>query len=352
VLKIRKISVFILYFIIMISCYGCDSIKTSNINDFIECEEFGMGTIIKQRVYGKNARTVADEVTEALNSIEKKLSVNLEGSEIDRLNKNAGKSYVTLSEDTCFVLEKSLYYSRLSDGRFNPMVGPLVKAWGINTDKQRVPEQTEIADILKLVDVNDILLDKKSSRCMLAKEGQLLDLGGIVKGYAGDVAAEIYKRKGIESAYINLGGNVVVVGNKPDGTPWEIGIQDPRDVKGSIIGTVNITDQAVVTSGDYERFFEKDNIRYHHIIDPKTGYPADSGLMSVTVIMDASIDADALSTAAFVLGLDKGMKLIEDIKGAEGIFITTDKKIYVTVGLRNIFNQNEKANGYEYVQKR
>ena len=179
-----------------------------------------------------------------------------------------------------------------------------------------------------------------------------MDLGGIAKGYAGDEAIKIYKKYGIKSAYINLGGNVVVLGTKPDGKPWRIGVQNPRAENGFYIGIVEVADKAVVTSGDYERFFEENGKRYHHILDPKTGRPADSGLISSTIVTDVSMDADALSTAAFVLGLEKGRALVESLEGVEAIFVTKDKEVYVTDGLRNSFTFSDESKEFKYVEKR
>jgi len=179
----------------------------------------------------------------------------------------------------------------------------------------------------------------------------MVDLGGIAKGYAGDEAIRIYKEHGLKSAYINLGGNVVVLGGRPDGSPWRIGIQNPRAPNGMYIGIVRVTDKAVVTSGDYERYFEKENVRYHHILDTKTGYPADSGLISSTIVTDVSMDADALSTAAFVLGLEEGMKLVNSLKGVEAIFITGDKRVYVTEGLKSSFTFDDESKEFKYAEK-
>jgi thiamine biosynthesis lipoprotein len=181
--------------------------------------------------------------------------------------------------------------------------------------------------------------------------GQSVDLGGIAKGYAGDEAIKIYKKHGIKSAYVNLGGNVVTLGTKPDGTPWRIGIQNPRAQNGYYLGTVEVTDKAIVTSGDYERYFEADQIRYHHILDPQTGYPADSGLMSATVVTDVSVDADALSTAVFTLGLEKGMAMVKSLKGVEAILVTKDKEIYITEGIKSSFTFTDGSKEFKYVEK-
>lgn len=164
-----------------------------------------------------------------------------------------------------------------------------------------------------------------------------MDLGAIAKGYAADRAIEIYKQYGVESAFVNLGGNVAVLGNKPNGDLFRVGIQNPLLQRGQCLGAVNAANKTVVTSGDYVRYFEKDNKKYHHILDPRTGYSAESFLMSTTIVSKQSIAADALSTAIFILGLEDGIKLIDNQEDMEAIFITKDKEIYITKGLKEDF---------------
>ncbi|MEN6350197.1 MAG: FAD:protein FMN transferase, partial [Syntrophomonas sp.] len=205
--------------------------------------------------------------------------------------------------------------------------------------------------LLLLVNYKDVLIDETKNSARLQEKGQMVDLGGIAKGYIGDLATEIYKKNGITSAFANLGGNVVALGNRPDGSPWKIGIQNPRGQNGETVGVVEVADKSVVTSGDYQRFFIKDGRRYCHIINPHTGYPIDSGLMSVTVIASSSADADGLAKA-IVLGLDKGMELIKNYGQAEAVFITNNKKIYVTPGLKNKFHFEDATHEYTYVQNR
>jgi len=321
-------------------------------NKPVETEGFFMGTIISQKVYGKNAKKASDEVADKIKWIESMMTINAPGGDINKLNDSAGGEPVKLDEETIYVLDKAKNFAELSGGAFDVTIGPLVKTWGIFTDHPRIPDQSEINSLLGLVDYNSLNIDKANLTAKLDKPGQIVDLGGIAKGYAGDVAMSIYKSNGIKSAFVNLGGNVVVLGSKPDGTPWKIGIQNPRAENGKYIGIVKVTDKAIVSSGDYERYFEKDNKRYHHIIDPKTGYPSDSGLIGTSIIADLSIDADALSTAIFVLGLDRGMKLVESLKGVDAVFITSDKKVYVTEGLKNNFTFEDESKEFEYVKER
>lgn len=346
----KKTCVVIIAFILLFST-SCSRIN-KNMDTAVEREGFHMGTVISVKIYGEKAKEAADEVFKRIAEIESIMTINEQCSEIGRLNEQSGKNSVKLSSESIYVLEKAKAFSKLSEGAFDVTIGPLVKAWGVFTDNPRIPPRDEIKNYLKLVNYNDLHVDSRNLTAYLAKENQVVDLGGIAKGYAGDEAVKILKKYNIKSAFVNLGGNVVVHGKKPDGSPWVIGVQNPRAVNGKIIGTVRVSDKAVVSSGDYERFFEKDGIRYHHILDPRTGYPSRSGLIGTTVISDLSIDADALSTSIFVLGLDKGMKLIENIKGVEAIFVTSDKKVYTTSGLKDIFIFKDESKEFAYVEKR
>ena len=317
-----------------------------------ETDGFGMGTVISQKIYGDNSQKAANEAFEKIRYLEALMTINSQGGDINKLNENAGKGYVKLKPETLVILKSSLEISKLSEGAFDISVAPIVKLWGIGKGSPKVPSQIELEELLPLIDYKNVHIDEKNNLAKLERVGQMVDLGGIAKGYAGDAVLEVYKRNGIHSALINMGGNVVTLGSRPDGSSWSIGIQNPGAVNGSYIGTVKVSDKAVVTSGGYERNFEKDGKRYHHIIDPKTGKPAESGLMSVTIVADSSTDADGLSTAAFVLGVEKGVQLIKHYRQAEAIFITIDKKIYVTEGLKKRFVLCDENGEFKYAEKR
>ncbi|HWP97138.1 MAG TPA: FAD:protein FMN transferase [Syntrophomonadaceae bacterium] len=316
----------------------------------VKSEDFALGTIIDQEVYGANAQKASDEVSARIKELEALWTINSPGGDINKLNSNAGQGYVALNPETISILKEARKISDLSGGAaFDITVAPLVKAWGIGTDNPQVPADEVVKKLVSLVNYKDVQIDEETNSTSLKKEGQMVDLGGIAKGYIGDRAIEIYKKNGITSAFANLGGNVVVLGNKPDGSPWKIGIQNPRGQNSEIVGVVEVADKAVVTSGDYQRYFMKDGKRYCHIIDPHTGYPIDSGLMSVTIIAPSSADADGLAKA-IVLGLDKGMEIVKSYGKAEAIFITNDKKIYVTPGLQGNFHFEDATHEYTYVQ--
>lgn len=306
-------------------------------SEFYEMETFCMGTVISQRVFGERAEIAAIKVEEEMKRLEALMSFFLESSEISKLNKAAGKQEVELGCESLYVLNRAKYFSEICGGTFDITIGPVAKLWGIFTDRAKVPSKEEIDKALSFTGYKDISIDNGLGTAKLERTGESVDLGAIAKGYAADRAIGIYKQQGIKSAFINLGGNVLVLGNKPDGTAWNVGIQNPLLERGQCLGAIKAVDKTIVTSGDYVRYFEKDNVKYHHILDPRTGYPANSGLMSTTIVSEESIGADALSTAIFILGLEEGIKLINDMKDMEAIFITKDKEIYVTEGLKEDF---------------
>ena len=342
----KKFIYLLLILSLLVFATGCDK----GLQKPVQSEDFALGTIINQEVYGANAQKASAEVSTRIKELDALWTINSPGGDINKLNSNAGLGYVELNPETISILKDARKISDLSGGAaFDITVAPLVKAWGVGTDNPQVPADDVLKKLLSLVNYQDVLVDEATNSASLRMTGQMVDLGGIAKGYIGDMAVAIYKKNGITSAFANLGGNVVVLGNKPDGTAWKVGIQNPRGENSEIVGVVNVADKAVVTSGDYQRYFLKDGKRYCHIIDPHTGYPIDSGLMSVTIIASSSTDADGLAKA-IVLGLDKGMDLVKRYGKAEAIFITNDKKIYVTPGLQGNFHLEDETNEYTYIQ--
>jgi len=262
-------------------------------------------------------------------------------SGVAAINRRAGVEPVKTRADLLDVLEKALHYAELSGGAFDPTVGPLVKLWGIGTDNQRIPADNEIAAALELVNWRDLIIDRGAGTAFLRREGMAVDLGAIAKGYAADEAARIAAEGGVKRAVIDLGGNISVLGWRgqqgKDPLPWRIGVQNPLEGRGAYIGVLEVHDASVVTSGVYERYFESDGIRYHHILSTENGRPVDNGLLSVTIVTKKSTEADALSTAVFAMGFEKGKALIDSTADTEAIFVFADKRVYVTGGLADIF---------------
>jgi thiamine biosynthesis lipoprotein len=299
---------------------------------------FILGTLIEIKIYDKNNEQIIDEAFSRIAEIENRMTINnAETSEIIQLNNEAGKKEVKVSPDTFYVLEKGKYFSNLSKGIFDISIGPIVKLWNIGTDYAAVPEQTQLDTAIKLVDYNKLQLDKSSYTAKLEQNRMKIDLGAIAKGYAADEAGAILRKNGVKHALISLGGNMLVIGGNPNGNPWKIGIQNPFESRGTYLGVIPVTDKTIVTSGTYERYFEENGKIYHHILNPKTGYPVENDLNSVSIITEFSIDADALSTITLLLGMEEGFKLIESLEGVEAVFVNNDKSVYVTSGLKDSF---------------
>jgi thiamine biosynthesis lipoprotein len=256
------------------------------------------------------------------------LSVNLDDSEVETVNRQAGLGPVFVGEDALTVIDMARHYASLSGGAFDPSIGPLVRLWGIGTDAARVPDDGEIQAVLPLIGWQDIDIDREARTVFLRHSAMRLDLGAIAKGYAADEVVRILqKAPRVRGALIDLGGNIFAYGEKEGNLPWRIGVQNPVDSRGAYIGVLELRNKTIVTSGIYERFLEVDGKRYHHILSSKDGYPVNKGLLSVTIIADRSMDADALSTAAFALGWEAGAILIESVSGAEALFVFEDMTI-------------------------
>ncbi len=332
--KILKCFILIVAVILTMFQAGCKAEKL-----MVSDSTYMLGTYLQLSVWADSKADGMEVIKtsfERIKEIEDKMSANMDESEIGQINMNAGKTYVEVSDETDEVIKKAIHYARLTDGAFDPAIGKLVKLWNIGTESERVPSEGEIQDALQFVDYRKIELQNKN-KVKLSDAEMRIDLGGIAKGYAADKVTEIMRAKGIKHAIINLGGNVVTIGKKTDGTSWKVGIQDPFEPTGTHMGVIQVHDQTVVTSGNYERYFIVDNKRYHHIIDPKSGYPAENGIISATIVTSSSTDADGLSTSVYVLGPDRGMELIENLEGVECIIITEDKKVLMSSGLAGRF---------------
>ncbi|MDR2110112.1 MAG: FAD:protein FMN transferase [Spirochaetaceae bacterium] len=288
--------------------------------------EFVFGTICTVQLYQYGSSALYGEIFSRLREIEGCLSASLPDSDVSAVNRQAGKAPVKVRPELITVLGAALCYAELSGGAFDPTVGPLVKLWAIGSEDARVPGEDEIAAALSLVNWRDIIINREEGTVFLRRPGMGIDLGAIAKGYAADEAARIIRAAGVPRAVIDLGGNIFAHGEKRDGDPWRIGIQDPLEERGASIGLLEVRNKTVVTSGVYERFLEAGGKRYHHILSTRDGYPVDQGLLSVTIMADRSMDADALSTAAFALGYEEGKALVESA-GAGAIFVFDDSRL-------------------------
>ncbi len=303
-----------------------------------------MDTSIEIRIFG--SRRTLEAAFKRVHELDKLMSRTLRGSDIYKVNQQAGREWVEVSADTFHVIETALRFAHLTGGLFDPTITPLVELWGIGTDNPQIPDPGAIEKAQGLIDYRKVELDPKSRKVRLPQPGMGLDLGAIGKGYAADSVAKLLRNRGVESALLNFGGNVYVIGGKPDGSPWRIGIQDPFSDRGTHVTVLEVRDTSIVTSGPYERFFIRNGQRYHHILNPETGYPAETGLASVSIISPSSITADALSTSVFLLGAEKGLALLEELEGVEGMLITNDRKVYLTSGLKS--QVKSLAKGFEF----
>ena len=320
----------------------------------VERDAYKLGTVVRISVYGQDRRSLdkaADDALErGVTRLENEFSVNIASSEISRINSaSRGGRQITVGGvpyDTGYLVGRALEIARETGGAFDPTVYPIVKLWGIGTDHARVPSDAQIADarsrigfgdvtVLKTNDTYEIKIGSQSRRQMA------LDLGGIAKGYVADVLAEMLRKDGIKCALIDLGGNIYVIGEAPQGRPLKLGIQHPHKPRGEYFGTVDVEDTSVVTSGPYERFFVKNGVRYHHIFDPQTGRPAKSDLESVTIVSRVSANADAICTALFVMGFDKSAAFLAKHRDIQALLVRSDRTVFVTKGLESVFRLSD-----------
>ncbi|MDC7250062.1 MAG: FAD:protein FMN transferase [Sphaerochaetaceae bacterium] len=331
--SIKIIFIVVLFLTFFVSC----SKKSEEISSQVESQsKLLLGTSCKITIYDNPSEKVFEQSFSRIEDIENKMSINIADSEVSMINKNAGIKPVVVSSDTFTVIKEALEVAALSNGAFDPTVGPLVAAWKIGDDDARVPPQEEIDSLLPLIDYKMVVLNEEERSVYLEKEGMMLDLGGIAKGYAADEVKKILAENNVKKAIINLGGNVLTVGTRVDNTKWRIGVQNPEADRGGYVMIVNLEDQALVTSGPYERFLVVDGIVYHHILDTNNGYPVVTDLTSASIIADNSFIADALSTALYSLGLEKGLDLINSIDDVEALVMDKNHNIYMSEGFDNI----------------
>ncbi|KAF0185774.1 MAG: ApbE-like protein lipoprotein [Nitrospirae bacterium] len=277
------------------------------------------------------AQQAIENAYKELERLEQLLNFYADDSELSEINRNAGVKPVKVSPEAFEVIEKAAFTSEMTEGAFDVTIGPLVKLWDFK--KGVIPEKAAIAESLKRVGYKNIVLDKPAGTVYLKNSGSQMDLGGILKGYAADKATHILKKNGFLSGIVTVGGEVRTFGTKPDGTPWIVGIQNPRqkDQSDEVVATIAVSDKALSTSGDYIRFFEKDGSRYHHLLNPRTGYPADQ-CGSVTIVAEDGVTADGFAKI-FVLGPEKGLQIAKKA-GFDALFIDCNGKILMSEGLQ------------------
>lgn len=331
--KVRSfLLILILFFPQLLS--GCGPAKNSTP---VTKSGFYFDTVIQVTLYDAGKESLLEDCFALADRYEHYFSNTVEDSDISKINA-AGGVPVTVHDETIELLQMGIAYGDLSQGKFDITIGNLSDLWNFSTkalleetDASLVPSNTEIKAALSTVDYHCIEIN--GNEVTLTNPDAKIDLGGIAKGYIADKMKEFLNENGVTSGFINLGGNVLVLGPKADGSAYTIGIQRPFSDDGSSIASVKVTDETVVSSGVYERCFTVDDTLYHHILDTATGYPYDNGLLGVTIITKASVDGDGLSTTCFSLGLEDGMALIESLPDTEAIFITEDYELHTSSGM-------------------
>ncbi len=292
---------------------------------------FLLNTFVTVTLYDGQAQDVLDGSLDLCRQYEELLSTTIETSDISRINhRAAGEDTVEVSARTAELIQMGLDYGERTKGAFDITIEPLSSLWDFSGGKEIVPEPEAIAEAVERVDYRNVQVE--GNHVLLSSPDTAIDLGAIAKGYIADQMKEYLLENGVTSATINLGGNVLCVGSRPDGTPFKIGLQMPFADRNETIAALTIEDCSVVTSGVYERHFEVNGVNYHHLLNPADGYPYENGLLAVTIVSPQSVDGDALSTSCFSLGLEKGMELAESMDGVYGYFITEDYEIHYTSG--------------------
>lgn len=341
----KEILIILTGFLLLLT-FGCSSYQKPE-QQRAESSLFAMNTYMTFTAYGENSEIALESAKQKIQELESLWSVTDENSEIYRANHSNGQS-VQVSADTAALVSFVLEMAGKTEGALEPTLYPVLRAWGFTTEQKQVPSQEELERLLSLVDYSQISLQ---GDLLTVPEGMKLDLGAVGKGYAADLATEVLHEQGVESALLSLGGNIQAVGSRPDGTDWRIGIRAPWEEEN--LGILQVSDAAVVTSGGYENYFEDDqgNI-YWHIIDPSTGFPAHSGLQSVTIIGTDGKTCDALSTALFVMGPEKAEEYWRKNSGFDMLLVTEDNEVILTEGIVDSFVLNDGREEIVRVMKR
>jgi thiamine biosynthesis lipoprotein len=314
---------------------GCASVPGQSDPVVVKRAQMQMGTLVSITVVARNeavAHAAATAGFAEIRRLEELLSTWISTSELSRVNASAGIKPIHVSTDTLAVVHRAMQAAEMTDGGFNIAIGPAVEAWSV-TDGQRIPEESELDALRPLVDLQAVHVDVREQTIYLDKAGMRIDVGGIGKGYAADQAVEALRRAGAIAGVVALSGDIKTFGRIPGGKRFPVGIQHPRK-DGSVLAWIDLEDEAISTAGDYERFFERDGVRYHHILDPRTLQPARS-CQSVTVVAREGIWADGLDTGIFVMGVELGMQLVEALPDVEAIIVDAEGYVHVSSGLRD-----------------
>ena len=314
---------------------GCSSLSVQSEPIVVKRTQMQMGTLVSITVVASNkeiAQAAATAGFAEIRRLEELLSTWIPTSELSRVNTSAGVMPVSVSPETMTVVQGAIRIAEMTDGGFNIAIGPAIEAWSV-TDDQRIPTESELDALRPLVDLQAVHADARKQTIFLEKAGMRIDVGGIGKGYAADQAVEALRRAGASAGVVALSGDIKTFGQLPGGRKFPVGIQHPRK-EGEVLAFIDLENEAISTAGDYERYFERDGVRYHHILDPKTLQPA-RRCQSVTVIAREGMLADGLDTGIFVMGVESGMSLVEAVPGVEAIIVDHEGVVHVSSGLRD-----------------
>lgn len=298
---------------------------TSCSQGYVSDSRIALGTLVTVTIPEKDEEMM-DEIFSYIYEIENDISSHIPSSWVGKINSNAGIAPEIVPEDVYTLIKDSVSMAYYTDGIFNPAIGPLSSLWAMGTEEARVPEEEEITSVLPLLDYTNVILDDEENSVYLSQPGMALDLGGVGKGYASDCIAARLSDLGIESAIINLGGNILAYGSREGGSSWRIGIRNPFGDSSSVFKTVEVSDETVITSGVYQRYVEKDGIRYHHILNSDTGYPFQTDVVSATIINKNGELGDMLSTTLLAVGSEKALEIAEDL-GVRVVLVLEDGSV-------------------------
>lgn len=318
-MKIRKIAALVMA-VVILGMTGCSEFSQKPLT----YTGIALDTVINIQIYDSHDEELISHCQKLCEEYEAKFSRTIETSEIAQINA-AGGAPVEVSQDTVTLIKKGIYYCEMSDGAFDITIGSVTSLWDFKAEDPSPPSPEALAEAVNHVNYRKILIDGNTIR--LLDPAAKLDLGAIAKGYIADRIKEYLKEEGVKHALIDLGGNILAVGGKLDGTPFNIGVRKPFAESSEPITSIRIKNKSVVTSGTYQRYFEKDDTLYHHILSSSSGRPCNNGLNSVTIITDSSLTADALSTTCFLLGPDAGMNLVNQLDNVDAVFINTDNEL-------------------------
>ncbi len=328
----KRITLLLLILAVILLCLAFFLTKNSEAG--YEISTFSMGSYVQQTVYGKNREKAAQEAAQAVDALERLISWRVEGSDIQRLNAHAGQDFISIDPATWEILKDSLSVCEKSGGAFDITIAPLSQLWRFD-ETPHLPKDSLIQSLLSQVD-HRVLSLSEDHQAALQKSGFAIDLGAVGKGAACDAMIKVYEEQGVDRAVAAVGGSVGFWGQKPFGAPWKVTVRDPGAAGG--MGVLSLHEGFVSTSGSYERTFvdEETGKTYHHLLDPKTGYPAETHLVSVTVISEKGSLSDALATACFVLGMEESAALLKEFR-ANAVFVTDSKEVYLTEGIEKSF---------------